>query len=123
MMNRIINLGLLIAFQFCYLEWPPNNSMFLFQAEMEIFSKTASLFDNLTHPIILLGLITQIVLLTAVFYEKLNKKLNNIAVLLLSILVLFFFLIGILGWNYKIMASTIPFLILAGIYFIKFRKK
>ena len=123
MMNRIINLGLLIAFQFCYLEWPPNNSMFLFQAEMEIFSKTASLFDNLTHPIILLGLITQIVLLTAVFYEKLNKKLNNIAVLLLSILVLFFFLIGILGWNYKIMTSTTPFLILAGIYFTKLRLK
>ncbi len=122
MMNRIINLGLLIAFQFCYLEWP-NHAMFVCQAEMEIFSKTASLFDNLTHPIILLGLITQIVLLTAVFYEKLNKKLNNIAVLLLSILVLFFFLIGILGWNYKIMASTIPFLILAGIYFTKFRKK
>ena len=121
-MNRLLNFGLLIAFQFCYLEWP-NHAMFVFQTEIEIFSKTASLFDNLTHPIILLGLITQIILLTAVFYQKLNKKVNSIAVLLLSILVLFFFLIGILGWNYKIMASTTPFLIFAGIYFTRLRLK
>ena len=122
-MNRLLNFGLLITFQFCYLEWPPSNSMFLYQAEFEIFSKTESLFQNLTHPIILLGLLTQIALLTGVFYQKLNKRVNNIAVLLLSILVLFFFLIGILGWNYKIMASTTPFLILAGIYFTKLRLK
>ena len=40
----------------------------------EIFSKTESLFQNLTHPIILLGLLTQIVLLTGVFYQKLKIK-------------------------------------------------
>ena len=120
-MNRLLNLGLLIAFQFCYLEWP-NHSMFVFEAEYDIFSKTESLFNNLMHPIILLGLIIQLLLLLGFVYQKLNKRANNIAVLLLSILVLFFFLIGILGWNYKIMASTTPFLILAGIYFTKLRK-
>ena len=120
-MNRLLNLGLLIAFQFCYLEWP-NHSMFVFEAEYDIFSKTESLFNNLMHPIILLGLITQLLLLLGFVLKYFNKKINNIAVLLLSILVLFIFLIGILDWNYKIIISTSPFLILAGIYFTKLRK-
>lgn len=120
-MNRLLNLGLLIAFQFCYLEWP-NHSMFVFEAEYDIFSKTESLFNNLMHPIILLGLITQLLLLLGFVLKYFNKKINNIAVLLLSILVLFIFLIGVLDWNYKIITSTTPFLILAGIYFTKLRK-
>ena len=120
-MNRLLNLGLLIAFQFCYLEWP-NHSMFVFEAEYDIFSKTESLFNNLMHPIILLGLITQLLLLLGFVLKYFNKKMNNIAVLLLSILVLFIFLIGILDWNYKIITSTTPFLFLAGIYFTKLRK-
>lgn len=120
-MNRLLNLGLLIAFQFCYLEWP-NHSMFVFEAEYDIFSKTESLFNNLMHPIILLGLITQLLLFLGFVLKYFNKKINNIAVLLLSILVLFIFLIGILDWNYKIITSTTPFLILAGIYFTKLRK-
>ena len=120
-MNRLLNLGLLIAFQFCYLEWP-NHSMFVFEAEYDIFSKTESLFNNLMHPIILLGLITQLLLFLGFVLKYFNKKTNNITVLLLSILVLFIFLIGILDWNYKIITSTTPFLILAGIYFNKMRK-
>lgn len=116
-MNRLLNISLLIAFQFCYLEWP-NHSMFVYQVEYEIFAKVESLSSNLTHPIILLGLINQILLLLGAFLSNFSKKINNMAVLLLSILVLFFFFIGILGLNYKIMASTTPFLILAGIYFV-----
>lgn len=120
-MNRLLNIGLLIAFQFCYLEWP-NHSMFVYQVEYEIFAKAENLLTNITHPIILLGLINQILLLLGAFLSNFSKKINNMAVLLLSILVLFFFFIGILSLNYKIMASTTPFLILAGIYFTKFRK-
>ncbi|HLO73348.1 MAG TPA: hypothetical protein VK164_05375 [Flavobacterium sp.] len=122
MINRLLNIGLLIAFQFCYLEWP-NNSVFIFQAEYEIFTKTESLLSNLTHPIILLGLITQIILLLGAILNNFSKKINNIAVLLLSILVLFFFFVGILGWNYKIIASTTPFLIFAGIYLVSLFKR
>ena len=116
-MNRLLNIGLLIAFQFCYLEWP-KHSMFVYQVEYEIFAKAESLSSNLTHPIILLGLINQILLLLGAFLSNFSKKINNMAVLLLSILVLFFFFIGILSLNYKIMASTTQFLILAGIYFV-----
>lgn len=121
-MKRIINLFLLLSFQFCYLEWP-NNSMYVFQAEVDIFSKTESLKDNVTHPIILLGLTTQIILLISLFFTNFSKRLNTIAVFLLSLLVLFFFIIGWLALNYKIIVSTIPFLIFSGVYFYRFRNK
>jgi len=122
-MKRLLNLALLIAFQFCYLEWPPNNSMFLFQGEIEIFSKTESWISNFTHPIILTGLVTQIVLLLGAILPNINSKLNNVSVLLLGALVLLFAVVGVLSLNYKIILSTLPFLILAVIYFVKARNK
>jgi len=109
-MNRLLNFGLLIAFQFYYLECPLNNSMFLFQAEFEIFSKTESLLQNLTHPIILLGLFKQIELLIDAFYQKFNKKSKQYS----RFFVYFgfiFFLIGILGLNYKIVAYATSLMI------------
>lgn len=122
-MKRLLNLALLIAFQFCYLEWPPNNAMFIFEGEIEIFSKTESWISNFTHPIILIGFSTQIVLLLGAILPNINSKLNNVAVLLLGALVLLFAFVGLLGLNYKIIFSTLPYLILAVIYFVKFRKK
>lgn len=120
-MKRWLNLGLLMAFQFCYLEWP-NNSMYLFEATIEIFSKTENWISNFTHPIILTALLTQLVLLIGVISPQINRKLHFIAVLLLSILVSFFFVIGLLGSNFKIALSTVPFLILAALYFYSFFK-
>ncbi len=121
-MKRLLNLGLLIAFQFCYLEWP-NHSMYVFEAEKEIFTKTENWISNFTHPIILLGLATQMILLFGALLPKINRKLNTLAVLLLGFLVLFFAIVGILSSNFKIIFSTLPFLVLAVIYFVKAKKK
>ena len=76
-MNRLLNIGLLIAFQFCYLEWP-NHSMFVYQVEYEIFAKAENLLTNITHPIILLGLINQILLLLGAFLSNFSKKIKFI---------------------------------------------
>lgn len=121
-MKRFLNLALLIAFQFCYLEWPPNNTMFIFEGEIEIFSKTENWISNFTHPIILIGFLTQIVLLLGAVILNFNRKLNTLAVLLLGILVLFIFFIGVMALNYKIALSTLPYLVLMLLYFIKYRK-
>jgi hypothetical protein len=59
-MRRILNILLLLTFQIGYMEWPPHNSMFVFEAAYAILSKTESLISNLTHPIILLGLLAQL---------------------------------------------------------------
>ena len=121
-MRKIINLLLFFAFQFCYMEWPPNNSMFVFQAEYEIFSKTESLISNIIHPIILLGLIAQIILLMGAFLPKFYKKLNTIGIIILGFLVLLFLLISILSTNIRMLLATLPYLLLCVFYFWNLKK-
>ena len=121
-MRRFLNFFLFLSFQICYLEWPPHNSMFVFQAIFEILSKTENLIDNFTHPIILLGLLTQLLLLLGVLNPKMNKKINAIGILLLSLLVLLFLLISILSLNLKMFIATLPYLSITIYFFWKYKK-
>lgn len=121
-MRRYLNFLLFLSFQICYLEWPPHNSIFVFQAIFELFSKTENLVDNFTHPIILLGLITQLLLLLGALNPKMNKKINAIGILLLSLLVLFFLLISILSLNLKMFLATLPYLSITVYFFWNYKK-
>jgi len=119
---RIINLGILLAFSICYLEWGGGNSSFIFQAEYELFSNRDKLLSSLTHPIILAGLIGQILLLYSIFSKKPNRWLNTTGILVLSPVVLLALLAGVLSFNWKMIAAALPFVILSVIYFVKFRR-
>lgn len=121
-MRRFLNFFLFLSFQICYLEWPPHNSIFVFQAIFEIFSKTENLVDNFTHPIILLGLITQLLLLLGALNPKMNKKINAIGILLLSLLFLLFLLISILSLNLKMFLATLPYLSITVYFFWNYKK-
>lgn len=121
-MRRYLNLLLFLSFQICYLEWPPHNSMFVFQAIFEIFSKTENLVDNFTHPIIILGLLTQLLLLLGALNPKMNKKINAIGILLLGLLVLLFLLISILSLNIKMFIATLPYLSISVYFFWNYKK-
>lgn len=117
---RLINLGLFITFLICYLEWAGGNSGFVFQLELTIFSKDDK-SNSFTHPFVLIPLSGQILLFITIFFP--NKKLTLAATILLSVLVLMILLVGILSFNIKIIASTLPFLAIA-IYFIaRFKKQ
>jgi hypothetical protein len=122
-MKRLLNLGLLLTFLFCYLEWPPNNSMFIFQGEYEIFTKTKNWVSNFTHPLIVLGLIAQLIMIYAVITPKINTKLNHLGIIILTPIVLLFFVAGLLSLNLKIIGSTLPFLGLVVYYVVLARKK
>lgn len=121
-MRRFVNLLMLIAFQIGYMEWPPHNSMFVFQAQYEIFSKTDRLLTNLFHPIILLGLVAQIILLIGAFLPNLNKKINTIGIIGLGLLMLLFLIISILSKNLNMFLATLPYLSLSVYYFWNFKK-
>lgn len=121
-MKQILNLALLIAFSICYLEWPPNNSMFIFMAEYEIFANEKNWVSNFTHPIIIVGFLAQLILLYCVFNKNASHKLNSIGVLLLTPLVLLFFVVGLLSVNSKIALSSLPYLALTFIYFYWHKK-
>ncbi len=116
-MKQLINLALIIAFLFCYLEWPPHNSMFIFMAEYEIFANQKNWVSNFTHPIIIAGLVAQLILLYCVLNKNASFKLNSIGILLLTPIILLFFVVGLLSLNAKIALSTLPYLIMVMIYF------
>ncbi len=121
-MRRFVNLLMLIAFQIGYLEWPPHNSMFVFQAQYEIFSITDRLLTNLFHPIILLGLVAQIILIIGAFLPNLNKKINAIGIIGLGLLMLLFLIISILSKNLNMFLATLPYLSLSVYFFWNFKK-
>lgn len=120
MLPRFINLALLITPLICYLEWGGDNSGFLFQMEVELFRQD-DLFHSMTHVMVLAPLVGQLLLLFTLFQKNPGRRLTAIGIGLLSVLVLMISLVGILGLNYKIFLSTIPFIITA-ILFIKKRK-
>lgn len=117
---KIIKAFLLISFFFCYLEWGNNQSAFIFEVVFTLFTEKFSL-SNFSHPIILIGLISVIVLVISLF-TTINQKLEKLIIILLTILVVFFLFIGTISLRYKIILSTLPFLFLTNLYFIKNKK-
>lgn len=118
--NRIINLGLLLSFLICYLEWAGGNSGFLFQFEYSVFSTNANQ-NTFAHPLIFIPLLGQLLLLISVFYP--NKRLTLFGIILLSVLVLVILLVGVLSFNLKIILSTIPFITISILFIENYRKQ
>jgi hypothetical protein len=122
MKSKLFSILLLITSLLGYLEWSGNNHTFLFQAEIEIISK---LFTNPTavlHPFTIIPLLGQSILLITIFQSKPNKTLTFLGIGAIGILLVFMFLVGIMALNYKIIISTIPF-ILFSITTIRYYKK
>ena len=113
MMQRLLNLGLLLAFLVCYLEWGQDQSSFLFQMEYSIFFEKKESIDTFTHPFIIIPFIGQLLIFYTLFQKKPNRKLTVIGLSLLSILVLLILLVGLLSLNIKIILSTITFLLIS----------
>jgi hypothetical protein len=99
-----------ISFFFCYLEWGTGQSAFLYEAALQVFSQRESAGDNFSHPLVLLPFAGLIILLYQVFQPVPNRRWVYMGLALPAILVLFILLVGILSANWKVMASTMPFL-------------
>lgn len=111
MKDKILNFLLIITSLIGYLEWSGDSHTFLFQAEAEIVYKLLTNPTSVIHPFILLPLIGQILLLITLFQKSPGKILTYISIFGLGILLGFMFVIGLISLNYKILFSTIPFLI------------
>jgi hypothetical protein len=99
-----------------YIEWGSKNFAFGFEIEWEIIKLLAIDPIQLIHPILLPLLMSQVILLTKFFRKNLPKIFFNSAFIFLTLLVIFILTIGVLKLNWKIISSTIPYLILS--YFI-----
>jgi hypothetical protein len=96
-----------------YLEWGGGNSMFLFQGELEVLAKLYHDPIAVAHPFTLLPLIGQILLLVSLFRKDPGKVITFIGLACVSLLLLLMFFIGVISLNYKILFSTLPFILMA----------
>ena len=121
-MKRLINIFLLLTFQIGYLHWGKDNSSFIFTSEAALLSKLNTHPEALLHPLILIPLCGQLLLLYTIFQKVPNRILTYIGLACLSILMLFLFFIGIITPSIRIAGSAIPF-ILSGIAAIWYHRK
>ena len=113
MKSKILNFLLIIFSLIGYLEWSVNNHTFLFEAEIEILSKLFVNPKSVIHPFIILPIISQFLLLVTLFQKSASKKLTYISIFGLGLLVYFLLFVGLISLNYKIVISTIPFVLLS----------
>jgi hypothetical protein len=122
-MKRLLNIGLFLSFLIGYLEWGKENHTFIFQAEYELFSKILESPFTFLHPFILVPFCGQVLLLYIIIKDNSNKRITLIALASLGIFMLFLMFIGVLSQNFKIILSTLPFLIMATIIIRNNRKR
>lgn len=115
MKGKVLNLLLIITSLIGYLEWGGGHQSFLFQAEAEIISKIFSDPASILHPLTILPMFGQVLLIITLFQKKPGRILTYIGIGCLGLLLGFMFVIGLISLNYKIVLFTIPFLVVAAI--------
>lgn len=113
MKHKILNVLLVLTSLLGYLEWGGGNSMFLFQAEAQILSKIFTDPQSVLHPLTVLPMVGQLLLVITLFQKDPNKRLTYIAIGGLGLLLGFMFIIGWMSLNYKVIGSAVPFLVVA----------
>lgn len=122
MKTKVLNGLLIVTSLLGYLEWAGDNHLFLLQAEVEIIIKSINAPTSVIHPFVLLPLIGQILLIITLLQKTPHQWLSYIGSACLGILLVFIFLIGIMNLNFKIICSTIPFLVILCYTFIYYKK-
>ena len=113
MKTKFLNLALILFSLIGYLEWGDNKNQFLFQVEAEVLSKMFKDPASLLHPFVILPFAGQIILIYTLFQKQPGKLITFLGMGGIGLLLLLMCFIGIIGPNYKIILSTLPFLITA----------
>ncbi|SHO62748.1 hypothetical protein [Algoriphagus zhangzhouensis] len=120
--KRVLILLLFLSTFFGYLEWGDDQSSFLIESELEIFSKGIKDPLSVLHPFTLIPFIGQILLLISLFQKAPKKWLVIAAIIGLGLLFGLILFIGIIGPNWKILVSSLPFWLFSILLIREFRK-
>lgn len=107
---------------FGFLEWG-HKQYFLIQIEIELILKATSDLKSVIHPLTVIPFLSQLILIVSLFQVKPNRGLVSISIVGILLLIGFIFFIGIIVLNWKIILSSLPFLIVSIITFITLLKK
>jgi hypothetical protein len=110
--KKLLNVLLVLASLIGYMEWGGGNNAFLFQVEYQLLFESGKESNAFTHPFVVVPLLGQVLLLTTLFQGTPSRRLTYIGLACLSLLLLFLFFIAVLGFNMRMLASTLPFLII-----------
>lgn len=119
---KILHIILIASSLIGYLEWGNHNHVFLAEAEIDIIHKLFTNLQSALHPLTVLPLIGQIILLTTLFQKQPSKLYSLIGIYSLGILFVLVFVIGVMSLNFKFILSTVPFIATA-IYTILSHRK
>jgi hypothetical protein len=111
--QKLMNAGLIVTSLAGYLEWGGSNSSFLLEAELVLFRKLFSEPLSVLHPFTVLPLIGQVLLIATLFQARPGKLFTILGALFIGLLLLVIFAIGSMMLNWKMIASTVPFIVLA----------
>lgn len=114
--NRIFAALTLISTFLVYFEWGGENQAFLWEMELDLFQKATEDIAALGHPLIILPLIAQILLIVIIALPNARRSLPIVAVSLFGILAFIVLLGGVGGSNYKIIGFSLPFVILSSLW-------
>ena len=123
MKGKVLNAILILTSLIGYLEWGTDNKMFLFQTELDIILKLITDPASVMHPFILLPLFGQLVLIITLFQKQPGKTLTFIGLGSIGVLLVFMSAIGLMGLNFKIFFSTLPFILTATLTLLHYRKR
>ena len=120
---KLLNLGLVLTSLIGYLKWGGNNAAFLAEAEAEVLTRAFAEPMAVLHPFTVLPLVGQVLLVATLFQRRVSKLLTVIGLACLSLLILLIFAIGIAVFEYRMVLSTLPFVVI-GAFVIRelFRK-
>lgn len=118
MKRKLLNALLILTSLLGYLEWGNDRSAFLFQAEWEVLSRFLEDPLSVLHPLTVLPLFGQVVLLATLFQKEPGKALTLIGLGCIAILLVFICFIGLISLNSKIVLSTLPF-IAVGVFVVR----
>ena len=110
-----LNLALILTSLLGYLEWGTDQQMFLWQGEIEVIIKLFTVPRSVLHPLTLLPLVGQILLLITLFQKSPSRTLTWVGLAGLSVLLVLLFAVGAISLNIKTVLSTAPFLVVAAL--------
>ena len=112
MKTKTLNVFLILTSLIGYLEWGAGDNGFLVTMEVEILVKLFTDPMSAVHPLTLIPLAGQLILLITLFQKNPSRALSLIGLACIGLLLLFIFIIGVMALNWKIFLSTFPFVIL-----------
>ena len=111
MYAKLLNIALLLTSLMSYMEWGLQQHAFLFQIEWDLLEKLLQEPMQVVHPMTLIPLTGQPVLMVTLFQRRPSRYLTFIGMGAIGIIVWLITWIGLIKLNIWMVVSTLPYIV------------